>query len=111
MYVRIREYWGPGETLPRPDNTLHSGTGPLDKEPGSVVDVLNVFQANLEKQIGLVCSKLESIDSRMDLLETRQKSLEEEIKANHSISSESTCSPGASTGSRRQRVTPTAMQV
>ena len=64
----------------------------------------------MEKQLTTVCSKLSNMDERMDNLEGRQKTLENEVKANTSLSSSSVCTPEPRPRVRR-RVTPTSLQV
>ena len=81
----------------------------------SVADLLQVFQANMDEQLTNVCGKLDSIGSRMDLLETRQKTLEEEIRTTASASSSSS-SPATTCTLRdnmykRHHITPPVMQV
>ena len=64
----------------------------------------------MEKQLTAVCNKLGNIDERMDNLEGQQKTLEDEVKANPSLSSSSVCTPEPRPRQRR-RVTPTSLQV
>lgn len=64
----------------------------------------------MEQQLSSLNTSLTSITERMDSLEGRQKLLEEEIKANTSLSSSSVSTPEPSAKGRR-RVTPTSLQV
>ena len=56
-----------------------------------------------------MCEKLETIDSRMIVLETSQKNLEEEIRSGTSCSSSANSTPAS--GRQRKRITPLALQV
>ena len=115
-------YWQPGETLPLattpnlrsnspdlfvPESPINSGV----RSNATVMDVLQTFQASLDKQLTTVSTQLESIGTRIDKLEARQSSLEDEVRASTSLSS-STSSPAITgSSSRRKRVTPTLLQV
>ena len=57
-----------------------------------------------------LCSTMSCIKERMDSLEARQKSLENEVRANTSVSSSSTCTLEPNLKGRH-RVTPTSLQV
>ena len=91
-----------------PDSPIDSGVNASSSSANAIVDVLQTFQASLDKQLTTVSGHLESIGTRLDKLESRQLSLEEEVRASTSFSS-STSSP-ATTG-KRKRVTPTFLQV
>ena len=80
------------------------------EESLSVVDMLKGFQADMSKQLSVVASKLDSINSRINSLESRQNQIEEEMHTCLSESSSNSTSSGSS-GSKRQRLTPIAMQV
>ena len=90
-----------------PESPVNSGVG----NNATVMDVLQTFQSSLDKQLTTVSTQLESIGTRIDKLESRQSSLEEEVRANTTLSS-STSSPAVTgSSSRRKRVTPTLLQV
>ena len=63
----------------------------------------------MDKQLGTVCEKLETMNSRMTVLEARQKHLEEEIQSSPSCSSSNNSTPAS--GQQRKRLTPVALQV
>lgn len=63
----------------------------------------------MDKQLSSVCKKLETIDSRMVVLEARQKNLEDDIRSSTSCSSSANSTPA--TGRQRKRITPLALQV
>ena len=103
----MHEYWQPGEMLP-PVGRCSSPRGcDPTMSPGSLTAVLQTFQRSMDTQLANVCTKLDTINSRMDLLETRQKALEEETR--FSTSSNTSVSPSVS--GNRNRVTPAALQV
>ena len=95
--------WQPGEVLPP---RLPRGCKPTTS-PGSLTAVLQTFQQSMDTQLTNVCTKLDSINSRMDLLETQQKTLEEEIR----FSTSSNTSISSSVSGNRKRATPAALQV
>lgn len=73
------------------------------------VDLFRTFRNSLDSKLRTVCDKLSDIDSRITIIETRQKSLEEEV--HQSISScSSTASPASECDKRRKRVTPIVFQ-
>ena len=111
------DYWRPGEKIPRPfvpesPTPLSTSTPQLNvnRQENTLVDMLQCFHSSMEQQLSSVCTSLTSINERMDSLEGRQKVLEEEVRANSSLSSSSISTPEPSTGVRR-RVTPTSLQV
>ena len=73
----------------------------------SVMDILQGFQASVEKQLSSIGEKLGDIQDRMDVLESQQGVLEKEIRSTKSSNTASTLSSGQG----RKRVTPTALQV
>lgn len=91
------------------ENQLQPPVSTVDIESPSIVDMLRVFQSSMDKQLSSVCNKLESIDRRMDLLESRQKTLEE-VRSSASCSSSANCSPVA-TLPKRKRAIPLTLQV
>ena len=96
------EYWQPGEILP-PVGRCSSPRGcDPTMSPGSLTAVLQTFQRSMDTQLANVCTKLDTINSRMDLLETRQKALEEETR--FSTSSNTSVSPSVS-GNRNRSYT------
>lgn len=105
---RRNEYWQPGETLPiparHPDPVRVSG-----EQSQAIVETLHMFQSSMDRQFSSVSEKLETIDSRMVVLETRQKNLEEEMRSSPSCSSSNNSTPLL--GRQRKRVTPLALQV
>lgn len=69
----------------------------------AVADILQGFQASMERQLSSIREKLGTIDSRMDALENTQKALEKEICIKSNVAGTS--------GQGRKRITPTALQV
>jgi len=111
---RRNDYWRPGETLPLTTrcsgDPVQAGSGSHDQSQSqSLADMLQVFQSSMDKQLSSVCEKLETIDSRMVVLEVRQKNLEEEIRSSASCSSSTNTTLGPSR--QRKRLTPLALQV
>lgn len=121
LYPACR-YWQPGETLPLmttpnlrsnspdlfvPESPVNSGV----HSSATVMDVLQSFQASLDKQLTTVSSQLENIGTRIDKLEARQSSLEEEVRASTSLSSSTSSSAIVGSSSKRKHVTPTVLQV
>ena len=118
-------YWEPGEVLPvtssddvDEESCLLNSDMQNDqieqqddiRQNTAVIDLLKAFQANIDKHMTSVGTKLDGIQSRMNDLEARQKSLENEVHDSTSLSSSTNSSPVVSKGKRR-RVTPTALQV
>ena len=73
----------------------------------TLTSLLQSFQESMDSKIGTVCTKIDGISDRLDALETRQKTLEEDVRS--SASSSTSFSPG--TALKRNRVTPVALQV
>lgn len=92
------------------ENQLQPPVSTVDIESPSIVDMLRVFQSSMDKQLSSVCNKLEYIDTRMVLLESRQKTLEEEVRSSASCSSSANCSPVAPLP-KRKRAIPLTLQV
>ena len=63
-----------------------------------LVDMLQCFHLSMEQQLSSVCTSLSSINECMDSLEGRQKSLEEEVRANSSLPSSSISTPEPRSG-------------
>ena len=101
----------PGQTIPThrrpPPPPVSPDSDPFQSQQPSVIDMLQLFQSSVDKQLNTVCDKLETINSRMTVLETRQKSLEDEVRSSTSSSTNST----PQSGRRRKRLTPVALQV
>ena len=97
---RRTDYWQPGETLPIP--ARHPD--PVPEQSQALVDMLRTFQSSMDRKFSSVCEKLETIDSRMVVLETRQK-----MRSSPSCSSSTNSTPAS--GRQRKRVTPLALQV
>ena len=89
MYCRRRDFWGPGETIParQPEPQATYSAVACTSESQSIVDMLQVFQSSMDKQLNSMCEKLDTIDSRMVVLEARQKNLEDDIRSTASCSS------------------------
>ena len=102
--------WMPGQVIPInrrpvPPPVPHSPDGsPFQSQQASVIDMLQLFQSSVDKQLSTVCEKL---DSRMTILETRQKGLEDEIRSSTSSSTNST----PQSGRQRKRLISVALQV
>lgn len=88
--------WQPGQALPTfiPESpealstsTPHHQT--VSRSDNTLADMLQCFQASMETQFIAVCGKLTNINERMDVLEVRQKLLEEAVKTTSSLSSSS----------------------
>ena len=106
---RRSDFWGPGEALPISVEPQVTPPAACSSQSQSVIDMLQVFQSSMDKQLSTMCEKLETIDSRMIVLETRQKNLEEEIRSGTSCSSSANSTPAS--GRQRKRITPLALQV
>ena len=114
---RDSEYWQPGETIFVPESPPTLSTSiprhrtsyyvPPSTEVG---DILQCFQSSMEQKLTEILSSMTSIKERMDKLEGRQKSLEDEVRATSSLSSSSVCTPEPNSKVRR-RVTPPSLQV
>ena len=109
--------WMPGQTLPEGTHRVEDAINPPRPHvlgvPGhdDMFDMMQQFQGSMVSQLEKVCSKLDNIDTRMVALETRQKSLEEEV---HLAGATNTATSIAETGQnsqRRKRVTPSDLQV
>ena len=84
--------------------------GSHDEGRNEVADLFHTFQNSLDSKLQTVCDKLSDIDSRITVIETRQKTLEEEVR--QSVSSRSSAaSPTSECDNRRKRVTPVVLQV
>lgn len=94
------DYWQPGEVLPI---TPQTPTAPV-QDSATVMDVLQGFQASMEKQLSSIGGQLGDIHDRIDTLESRQITLEKEVQCSSST-------PTSIPGKGRKRVTPTALQV
>ena len=75
---RRNDYWRPSETLVLPTrcsgDPVQAALGYCDQSQSqSLVDILQVFQSSMDEQLRSVCEKLETIDSRMFVLEVRQR--------------------------------------
>ena len=90
-----------------PESPVNSGV----HSSATVMDVLQSFQASLDKQLTTVSSQLENIGTRIDKLEARQSSLEEEVRASTSLSSSTSSPTIVGSSSKRKHVTPTILQV
>ena len=71
-----------------------------------VLDILKVFQADVTKQFTSINFKLDSFGLKLNEIELKPKQLEEELQSNQSYN-DNICS----SSSKRQRITPTALQV
>ena len=90
------DYWRPGEEIPSPfvpesPTPLSTSTPQLsvNRQENTLVDMLQCFHSSMEQLLSSVCTSLTSINEHKDSLEGRQKSLEEEVRANSSLSSSS----------------------
>ena len=99
---RRTDYWQPGETLPIP--ARHPD--PVSAVPEQSQALVNMLQSSMDSS---VCEKLETIDSRMVVLETRQKNFAEEMRSSPSCSSSTNSTPAS--GRQRKRVTLLALKV
>ena len=75
-----RSYWQQGQTIPISMPDQHDAE--VEANRFAIMDVLQGLQANIGSQLSSICGKLEAINGRMDSLETQQKHLEEEVRAN-----------------------------
>lgn len=73
-------------------------------------DIFQIFQTDMAKQITSFTSKLDLFLNRIDNLELRQKQLEDKLNSSPSDATSSSSSTPSDVG-KRQRLTPTAMQV
>lgn len=114
---RSHHQWQPGECLLAGigRETINSSNEPGLVHPHhfnslEITGAIQTLQDSVNTQFADVCSKLQAIDSRISLLETKHKTLEEEVKS--SPSSQASISPALTgSGKRRRRVTPTGLQV
>ena len=97
-------YWQPGQTIPLTSGTDQTSAAVATPPSSTMMDVLQSFQASMEKQLSSISVKLESIDGRIDKIEGQLVVLEKELKV-----TAPKCVP--SSGRSRGRLTPTALQV
>ena len=109
LYFRETSYWQPGQTIPVSDHEFHpEPASRIDQTDSVIADVLQGFQVNIEKQLSLICGKLETIDDRMNQLESQQRSIQDEIRATVPQPANLKSADSLKT---RTRVTPTSLQV
>ena len=116
--AREREqYWQPGEQLPI-CSPVGSSTPRSHQPPPSetvLIDMLQGFQSSMETQFQQLSTHLGRIDDRMDEIELQQKAMQEKLQNSSLINSSSFSTPSSSSsetsGRKRGRVTPTALQV
>lgn len=107
LWLNYREhedngYWEPGDVIPV-SQTSRSQT----QDTSTVLNVLQGFQGNVEKQLLSIHEKLENIEERMDALECSQGVIEKEMKSAKCSNKTTVVSPAYG----RKRITPTALQV
>ena len=77
---------------------------------GTVAELVSTIHSSLDSKLNSVMQQLSGIENRMTSLETRQQTLEQEVRYSSTLSS----SPGGSDTSgstKRKRVTPVELQV
>lgn len=111
------QYWQPGEHLPIL-SPVGSSTPHSHRPPSSetvIIDMLRGFQSSVETQFQQLSTHLGKIDERMDEMELQQKTMQEKLQNSSLLSSSSVSTPSSSSsetsGRKRGRVTPTALQV
>ena len=72
-----------------------------------IVDELSDFQKKMDSKLQTMCDKMTNVIDRMTAMETRQKTLEEEVR--QSVSSSSPAPSGSN--QKRKRNVPLALQV
>ena len=111
--------WGPGQTLPIQPTAQDPSFGndmrdDAEQNRSQNVSILQRFfgtlQNTLDSKISHMCVKIDGIGNRLELLETCQKTLEEEVRISASNSVSMNSSPASSTPGRK-RQTPVALQV
>ena len=71
-----------------------------------ITAAIQALQESVNRQFDKVRSTLDNINGRMSALEEKQKSLSEEVRSSPKI-----VTPSTSGGKKRNRATPTALQV
>ena len=89
---------------PSPDHELESS---------SVVEILQTLQSSIDGQFTKVNSTLGEISDRLNVLEDKQRSIEEKIEAGSAGSSQVSTpqSSSSESGMQRKRRTPVSLQV
>ena len=95
------DFWQPGDVLP-------VASGPQSQNTATLTDVLQSFQANMEKQLSSIGRKLNEIQVKLDEIDHQQGILEQDIK---SLKSGSVFGKPSGSGQGRRKITPTALQV
>ena len=83
----------------------HTHERPVDDSLNSIL--LSIKQT-MESELNNVCTKIDGIHSRLDAIESKQRTLEEDMRA--SASSSTSVSPSCSSA-KRTRSTPLDLQV
>ena len=82
------------------------GTSPQSNTASNeVIDALKGVQSGIDSKLSTIMNTLDSVCDRLDTIETRQKCLEEEVRAS---SSSGNCSPATPLPGRRLQRTATA---
>ena len=95
------DFWQPGEVLP-------VTSGHQSQSTTTVTDVLQRFQANMEKQLSSIGNKLDDIQDKIVEIDHRQGILEREMK---SPKSDVVLDRPSKSRHGRRKITPTALQV
>jgi hypothetical protein len=95
-------YWQPGQTIPLSSHLDQTAAMEPTTSSSTMMDILQNFQASMEKQLSSIGGKLENIEGRMNKIEGQ---LEKEL-----MGTAPKCVPSTS-GRSRGRLTPTALQV
>ena len=94
-----------------PSPVLSQSPDPLAQPSSSskeILDVLKGLETGFDNKFSTIVEKLDTVCDRLDILETRQKGLEEDIRAS---SSGASSSPRTPIPGKRMRRTPPALQV
>ena len=97
-------YNSDGVILPTPtDNSDFVGNG-------SIAELISTIHSSLDSKLSNVMTQLSGIENRIISLETRQTTLEEEVRHSSTLSSSPSGSDSSNTV-KRKRVTPVELQV
>ena len=117
-----KDDWMPGETLLHRDDSRfhpismahgsHQGSEVTSPQSNSasneIIDALKGLQSGIDSKLSTIMNTLDSVCDRLDTMETRQKCLEEEVRAS---SLSCNCNPATPLPGRRIRRTPRYLQV
>lgn len=108
---RSYQHWQPGDYIPTDqegEEYLCSSNGHVSlKTENAISTAIQTLEKGINFQMSNIFSKLEHIDNRLSTLEEKNRTFEEDVRSTpSSITSSVTAS-----GKKRNRVTPTGLQV